>query len=73
MSKPTENDAINLMESRLKVVGFKEAPIQRPTIMIRMRQMMMLIVAIAFAFAAEFINHGDTVKYKRKREPVSGG
>lgn len=32
----------------------------------------MLVVVITFTFAAEFIDHGDIVRYKRRREIMSG-
>lgn len=36
-----------------------------------MWKMIMLVVVIIFAFAAEFIDHGDTVQYKRWREDAN--
>jgi len=36
-----------------------------------MWKMMMLVVVIIFAFAAEFIDHGDIVQYKRWREDAN--
>lgn len=38
-----------------------------------MGKMMMLVVVIIFAFAAEFTNHGDTGRCKKRKEPIPGG